>query len=475
MKFCNKCGNEIKEGQIFCTSCGNDLRKKATNEIETSEEIESKTEATEEDNFIPNTPKEKHISNFKLSKGSKIAMIVVTILILATVIFIQVGNSLNDPKKLVARFEKDVALNNTSDLSNILYCNDARLKIDSKSISPLLGYFKSNPSYFDNALQNLNNDAISPKDISNITIATSNTLTLCNVGKNLFIFPKYKINIRPSFIDITAGVKDVSFSINKTKIGKSDSDNSTKELGPYIPGNYSILASYNGKYVTLNKPYPVDLVSASNGIAKISVFNDMMYLNVSSDYPNAEIFVDGKDTNVEVKDASNFGPIDSSAKIYATTVKDGNTIKTQEYSPTSGSTGLDLSFEQSMYNLDNVENQLSGLLNNYISSFTQAINTGNPSLTDPYVVSGSELYSQEHSSYITDTYNEGTQENNVSAKITNYNISNDDQSGTITTSEVYNFIAKDGTSSNKTFNYIYNFQYNNATSSYQFKSVSVAH
>jgi uncharacterized membrane protein YvbJ len=473
LKFCNKCGNEIKEEQLFCNFCGNDLRKKNTNESEKNQETESKTVASEEGNLGPIIPKENRTSNFKLSKGSKIAMLLVTILILATVIFIQVGNSLNDPKKLVSRFEKDVASNNTSDLSSMLYCNDARLKIDSKSISPLLGYFKSNPSYFDNVIENLNNNALSPNDINNISTASSNTLTLCNVGKNLFIFPKYKINIKPSFVDITAGIKDVTFSINNIQIGKSDADNSTKEFGPYIPGNYLILANYKGEYVTLNKDYPVDLVSTSSGIAKISIFDDMTYLNISSDYPDAEIFVDGKDTNVKVKDATNFGPVDSSAKIYATYVKDGQTIKTEEYSPTSGDTNLDLSFQQSMDDLNNVENQLSALLNNYTSSFTQAVNTNNISLIDPYVASGSDLY-KEQQSYIPNTYNQGIQENINSANITNYNISDDNKSGTITTSEVYNIIDKSGNSSNRTFNYVYNFQYNDSTACYQLTSNKVA-
>lgn len=473
MKFCNKCGNEVKEGQHFCNSCGNDLQNETTNRTEAVEGITNTAVPSEEINLVNTSSKENSTPNFKLSKGSKIAMVLVTILILAIVIIIQVGNSLSDPKKLVTRFEKDVASNNTSDLASILYCNNTTLTIDSKSISPLLSYFKSNPSYFNKVIQNLNNDALNPKDITTLNTASSNTLTLGSEGKSFFIFPNYKISIKPSFVDISTAVKDVTFSINNTEIGKSTTDKSTKEFGPYIPGNYSILANYKGKYVTLSKPYPVDLVSPSSGIAKLSVFNDMNYLDISSDYDDAEIFVNGKDANVKVKDATNFGPIDSNSKIYATYVKDGKTLKSEECSVSSYNTDLYLSFQYSNNALNDVQNQLKDLLYYYTSNFTRAVNTNNIALIDPYVASGSDLYKQQQA-YIPNTYTAGIQENIISTNITNYNISDDNKSGSITTSEVYNIITKDGTSSNKTFNYVYKFVYNASTYSYQFTSITTA-
>ena len=460
MKFCTKCGKEVKEEQTFCTSCGNDLKNESTNKIQPIEKI--------------NSAEEYPTSNVKLTKKSKITIAVVAVLIVAIVAIVQVGNYLSDPKKLATRFQNDIASNNTSDLASILFCNDARLKVDSSNIAPLLDYFKSNPSYYDEVIQNLNNDALSPKDIGKLNIASSNTLTLTNVGKKFFIFPDYKINIKPSYIDITTTVKDVTFSLNNTQIGKSDTDKSTKEFGPYIPGNYSILANYKGKYVTLSQPYPVNLIETSNGIAKLSVFDDMNYLNITSDYPDAEIFVNAKDTNVKVKDATNFGPVAGSSKIYATQVISGKKLKSEEYSATSGGTDLNIGFQDAINALNDVQAQLNEvktqldvLLLDYASSLPNAINTNNFSLIDSYLAYGSELYKQQQVN-IPGSYAGGDQESYISANITNYNISDDSHSGSISTSETYNFITKDGTSSNKSYNHVYKFQYNGATSSYQF-------
>lgn len=119
--------------------------------------------------------------------------------------------------------------------------------------------------------------------------------------------------------------------------------------------------------------------------------------------------------------------------------------------------------------INNIKNQLRNLLNYYTSYSTRAINTNNISLINPYVVSGSDLY-KEQQSYIPSTYKAGIKINIISANITDYNISDDNKSGSITTSLVYNIIAKDGTSSNKNFNYVYEFKYNDSTSNYQFVS-----
>jgi len=481
LKFCTKCGNEITNEKPFCTYCGNDLRNDSSNEATVFVKIKSveETKAFEETKPIEThsletvRPVENHTSDLKLSKNRKIVMVIIAILIIAIIAIIKVGNSLSDPNKLVTRFEKDVASNNANDLANILYSSDSRIKVDSKSISPLLSYFKSTPEYLNQVVQNLKNDAISPKDITNLSKTSGNTLTLAKDGKNFLNFPKYKINIKPSFIKITSTVKDVTLSINNTQIGKSDSDKSTKNFGPYIPGNYSILANYKGKYVTLSKPYPVDLVTPTNGTAELSVFEDMSYINITSDYPDAKIYVDGKDVNVNVKDATQFGPINNSSKIYATYVEDGKILKSEEYSITSGETELFLSFENSANDLTDVKTQLKTLLNNYSTYFTQGINTNIVSLIDPYVASGTQLYKQQQA-YIPATYAAGIHEDIISTDITNYNISNDNKSGIITTSEVYYITPKDGIPYNKTFNYVYNFKFNDSTSSYQFTNINKA-
>lgn len=463
MKSCTKCGNKIKEGRTICTYCGYDLKKGTADKTESI----NRNDRSQELNNLIVLHEEDLTHDTKSTKKSIIVMVLVTVLVVVVVVIGLVGNSLSDPRKLEARFQKDIASNNSSDLASIMYCNDVRLKVDSKSITPLLSYFKSHPLYYDKTIQSLKNDTLSPKNTN--STPTNNMLALTNVGKLFLVFLSYKINIKPSFVDITTPVKGVTFLINNVQIGKSNTDKYTKKFGPFVPGDYSFIANYKGKYVTLNKSYLVDLVATNSGVAKLSAFDDVNYLKITSDFPDAKIFVNGKDANVIVKDAMNLGPVDSSMKIYATHVVDGKRLKSKEYSVFKGQTKINIIFYNTNSALDNVKTQLVDLLGHYTASLTEAINTNNFSLINPYVKDGSELYKQQQS-YILASYAQGIQEGIVSANITDYNISDDNKYGSITTYVVYNIIRKDGISSNKAFKNVYKFEYNDATSSCQFTS-----
>lgn len=493
MNICAKCGNEVKEGQKFCTSCGNDLTKLNTikikedtntantpaDEVSTFHDTYS-DESTDNEGFDFNdddqaeneeTPSSHTPINFRLTKKVKIIIGIVVFLIVASFAVIKIGNNLTDPNKIVTRFKNDVSSNNTSDLSSILYCNDSRLDLNGKNIAPLLSYFKNSPSSLDNIVQSLDNDAINPKDVNTLSASSSNTLTLVCVGKKFLFFPDYRIAVKPFFINIKTDFKDVNISINNINLGKSTSDSFSKEYGPYVPGKYVISANYKNKYVTLNKTYKTELFSNYKNTTDLTVLDGMNYVDISSEYPDAEIFVNGKDSGIKVKDASKFGPLDDSAKLYATYVLDGKTIKSAEYSCSSGDTSPYLSFEDSKNDVDDVQSQLGELLQNYISNFTEAVNTNNISLVTPYIVSSSAL-DKEMQTYVPNTYNAGTTESNVSANIVKYNISDDNKSGNIQTSEVYTITNKDGTTSNKSFNYTYHFQYDENSASYKFISVN---
>ena len=41
--FCNKCGNEIKEGELFCPKCGNKIEEEGTQNKNTEQEHRKKT------------------------------------------------------------------------------------------------------------------------------------------------------------------------------------------------------------------------------------------------------------------------------------------------------------------------------------------------------------------------------------------------------------------------------------------------
>lgn len=407
-----------------------------------------------------------------MEKKKNIIVIAMMIGIIAIGAFIFIGKSLSDPSKIVARFESDILSGNKSDLSSIFYCSDNRLKIDKNNSSYLFTYFKDNPSYLNKTIDNMNKQIKNINLIKDINADSQNNFSIVAAGRTLLFFPKYKISIIPTFISVQTSIKDVELSLDSNKIGKSDTDDFTREFGPFIPGKYKLYAKYEGEYTSLNETYNVDLVESDNGKVSVDVFKDLNYVSINGDYPDAEIFVNNKDSKVAIRDAKNFGPVNLGMKIYAIANKDGKRLKSNEHTVIESDKSINLSFSNSEVQLNNIEAQLHNLVDMYTNSFCYAVNYGYFSDVEPYLYPGSSLYN-EQSKYVLDTYNKGIGENIMSYNVISYSLSGDNKSGTVTTEEVYK-ITQNGQSSVKNFNYIYGVKYNENKGSYQFSSVANA-
>ena len=475
MKFCAKCGAKLESEQQICPQCGYSLssRQNKFNEENVSSIQSINKNQVENNNKLivqPNAVRKSLV----LSKGGKVSIIGISIAVVLLIGFFIAGNSLSKPSKVVSKFEKAIDSDNKSEIINILYCNDNRVEINEKSISPLLSYFKDNPSYLNTVIQDLNKDAFKSEETKGLSTMngtnSQNVISLTYTGKKFLFFPSYKIGIRPSFVQVKAGIKDVTLSLNSTEIGKSDTDNYSKEFGPFIPGKYKLLASYKGKYVTLSDPHDVDLIAAKNGKVNVDILTNLNYTKVKSEYPEAEIFVNAKDTGIKVKDAENFGPLNGDTKVYATITKDGKTLKSGEYTVAQGDTNIYLNFTEAENRIKNLQSQTHDLIYWYTYYFTQAVNTNNFSAVEYYIYPGSKLY-DEQKSYVPSTYSKGIKETIMSFNITSCNLNEDSMSGTVTTEEVYN-ITENGNSSVKTFKYKYTFRYNEAKGKYQLESIA---
>ncbi|WP_368491065.1 zinc ribbon domain-containing protein [Clostridium sp. BJN0013] len=465
MKFCNKCGSKLEKDESVCHNCGYNFYSGKYEFDDNDTQIIDTQQFIDSDNS-----NEGHMLLPRKKKNVILLTIIIGIIIIGSFIFI--GKSLSKPSRIVARFESDILSGNKSDLSNIFYSNDNRLKIDKKNSSYLLTYFKDNPSYLNKITDNMNSQLENVNLIKEVSADSRNNFDIVVDGRILLFFPKYKINIKPTFIDVKTGIKDVELFLGDSKIGKSDTDDFSKEFGPFMPGKYKLYAEYKGKHISLNKTYNIDLVDSTNGKVSVDVFKDLNYVNIDGDYPDAEIFVNSKDTEVMIRDAENFGPVNPGMKIYAIANKNGKKLKSNEHTVVEGDSNIDLSFSDSEAQLNGIEAQLHNLVDIYTNSFCHAVNYGYFSDVEPYLYPGSNLYN-EQAKYILDTYNKGINEDIMSYNVISYSISDDNKSGTVTTEEVYK-ITKDGQSSVKNFKYIYGFKYNENMGSYQLSSITSA-
>lgn len=473
MKFCVKCGTKLKDNDIFCPKCGCKFGLEGEEKAK-SEFQENFDEFEEDDKFISGNMFDK-FKRIVCFKKNKIGIIVVSILCIALISFFLIGNAMSKPADVVSKFQSSIVAGDKAQLVDILYCSDNRLKIDQKSIEPLINYLKDNPSYLNDVISQLNNEIVKSnenKDILKMNEFNSKSkFDVVYVGKKYLFFKYYKIGIKPSFISVKTGVKDVQFSLNNNEIAKSDSKDFSKQVGPFIPGKYKVNANYKGKYESLNESRDVDLIDSNENNISIEVFKDLSYVNINSQYPDAEIFVNNKDTGVKSRDANNFGPLSANSVIYGIATINGHKLRSSDYVVRGNDNYVSLDFTQSQSNMQIDENRMRNLVYWYTYYFTQAVNSGDFKSVEDYLYPGSSIYNEQQS-YVTSTYQKGIKEEIKSFNIGSYNISADNKSGTVSTDEIYNIYQNNSSvPTTKTFHYTYTFMYNEEFQGYQISSL----
>lgn len=478
MSFCGKCGSDLEPGVKFCGKCGQVISSN-------NETIKPMKEENENLSFHSNdvnsrdtiqTENNKGINKLLASKKNKIIFGSIVAVLLAFGVLWYIGSENSKPSKIVESFNSAIASEDKSKIAELIYCSDSKLELSEKSVEPLLNYLKDNPSYSKNTIDELKKQALNLETNKSLSAIVnnknSNTFNIVENGKKFLFFPNYKVEIKPIYVQISTGVKDVTFTLNDEEIGKSDVDNFTKEYGPYIPGKYKLVSTYSGKYVSLNEDHDINTIAASDQKVKIEVFESLSYVKVSSDYPEAQIYVNDKDTGIKVSEAQNFGPLSKDTKVYGVINKNGKTVKSSVYTVMQGDTSIYLNFQQAENEIKEIEMQVYSLIDNYTYYFTKAINYDDFSYVEPFLYPGSAIYNDQKT-YIPNTYKNGIREEVKSFKIKSYTISDDNKSGTISTEEIYS-IEKDGKSSIKTFNYKYTFKYNESKNGFQLDTIDTS-
>lgn len=467
LSFCGKCGEELEPQAKFCGKCGQVVVDDGDEENTSFDQVRE-NEYTDSLGNQVQVYQPEAVSKKVLSVKSKIAISIVFFIVVVLSVLWYVGNTIMKPSKMVESFNTAVVSNDKKKVSELIYCNDSRLKISEKSVEPLMQYLKDNPSYSKDMLEQLRKDAITLDAdrglVDAISKKSSSPFTIVESGRKYLIFSNYKIALRPVYLEIDTGVKDVAFSLNNVPLGKSDVDGFSKEYGPFVPGKYEIASSYSGKYTSVTDKKVVDGVSAGDEKIKVNVLDSLKYVRIDSNYPDVEIYVDGKDTGVKVSDAQKFGPVCKGAIVYGIVSRDGKKLKNQEYW-VSEQDSIFLDFSHAEDEVNTIQNELYTLLDNCFRDFCKAINNNDFSYVEPYIYPGSSLYN-EQKTYVSNTYNSGIREYILSFKITSYTISDDNKSGCINTKEIFD-IQNNGKSSIKTFVVKHYFKYNESKKCYQ--------
>lgn len=405
MNFCKKCGNKLVNGS--CPNCST-----------------------------------AYNSNTNKKKSKFIMVLILIALIIVGALFIYGKSVSKTQPEIAAEFSNAISTQNSDKLQQILYCDNQNLQINKTNANVLIDYLIKNPSVFSKI-----ND-----DFKSGNYTTDNyPLSIKEVSKSFLFFPVYKVVVKPTFINVKSNFKNYKVKIlDKTY----DNLNETSEIGPLMPGNYNIMAELSNSY--LHKSEVTDISTFDDNCPEINIFEDLKTIDIDSDIPDADLYVNNKNTGIKVKDAKNFGPLEENSVIYAVANEGGKKIISNKYTVDSESE-IYINFEDARASEEDFKMELSSLLNNYSSDFAYAVNYNDFNYISSYLKEDSPIYNKQKE-VVPYIYNQGITESFKSTEILNYTFNADTNSGQVTCNEIYSIAKNDNVPKYQEFKNTYTFE-----------------
>jgi uncharacterized membrane protein YvbJ len=279
MNQCPKCGASASTDQLFCNNCGF--------------------------SFMVSSATAKHKKSWYIGGG------IALILILTFVVYSLFSSS---EEKTADRFIKALESKDTAVVRELLDSSQSNIVISDTSIQAL----------FDAT----SDGSILPEVENDLKNKTSIYFTIKEQKRSLFFKKQYVVVPSPYYISLTTP-EDATVTVNDTK--QSISKNQAQKIGPFMIGNYPLVASYESSYGKLTDQTIVNFHRQKE--EDISLVFKGAYVTISSNRDDAILFVNGKSTGLQVNSSSQIGPVatDGSVTVHAEVQIDGTTFKSSPY------------------------------------------------------------------------------------------------------------------------------------------------
>ncbi|WP_191991869.1 zinc ribbon domain-containing protein [Bacillus aerolatus] len=306
MIYCKNCGEELKAGQSFCTSCGHTVQP-----------------SIEEEKISP-------VHKEPVSRRKKGWIAVALLLIVVTVAGWKIAESMNKPLKVVKEFEKAVDKNNAKQMAKLLNSGQDEMEVDEEAAAQLLKFYQEDPSALAETKENLRMEAKKIENDELFSKKEAGLLSIVEAGKAWGMVPKYGLDFQPVYFKVSANRKGAALKIDGRDEGKLQEDEA-KTFGPYLPIPHELEASSKGEYATVEDKREIDPQEENNH--KIEMEFDLRgsTVQLSSNYDEAIVFINGKSTNKTVTALAEIGPVpvDGSLKVHAEVKEKGQLLKSE--------------------------------------------------------------------------------------------------------------------------------------------------
>lgn len=224
----------------------------------------------------------------------------------------------------ISRLQKAIAKNDAKAAASLIKSSDNNLTINEKTIQSFLTYLNYNQNKFDELSDTLYKQAASLGGKQNQN-CWNYYLVLKKPHKSFLGFGSYYFEMEPCYVEFSTNYPSTKLYVDgkyyaATPDAQRFKDDHVK-CGPFIQGEHKVKAVCEGLLgkseteKTFNFITIYDKGSSYNYFCQIDTAEKFIYLACS--VPDAELFIDGKDTGKSITGSCMFGPIKSNTSFEA--------------------------------------------------------------------------------------------------------------------------------------------------------------
>ena len=179
---------------------------------------------------------------------------------------------------------------------------EKNIKIDgakavNNELKPLIHYYLLNNREVEQVIRNLKKNSNS----GNLTIESEESL----LGEN------YYLNLNTISINIASNIEEAIIYINGTEVNK-------EQPVSLIPGTYEVSYKLKTDYGDVEETKEMDILSSGD----VNIEVEAEYITLYSNFSDAKVYINGKDTKKTVNDIKKYGPIPNNKYITIYIAKD---------------------------------------------------------------------------------------------------------------------------------------------------------
>ncbi|EIT84273.1 hypothetical protein A374_15843 [Fictibacillus macauensis ZFHKF-1] len=432
MHFCKTCGQPLADHTKFCKHCG------ATQTIETT------------------TPTTRQQQNKRSKKPLLITLGALVGLLVASVTFYIVMQKKFGPEATIATFQQAIKSDDIATVKEMLIQGQPDLTVSDEMIRNFINYAKkengvkaSLASLEKQAQQKNDADVIIPVLGSN----EPKWFELKRDGTRWLFFSNYQLVVKPLTVDVSSNYDHTNVYCDGTKKATITKKDQPVTLRSLLPGDHKLKVVYHGEYTTLQAEKTLPMNEANDAKLKIDVPVEGEFVTLTSNYDDARLFINGKDSGKTVAELHELGPIatDGSLSLYAEKKFDVGTVKSETVTVrSSGPVALPIDYKKPTSGdsppSDAVKPTSDEAIEQFMLSYTTAsvasLNETNFSLAEPYIDPKGPHYN-EAMRYVQHVEKEGFKEQLDDFKVTKIDRSKPNQL-LVSTKEAYTITRKNG-------------------------------